>query len=166
MNRMPHETDFLLDQELKTFGATREDLTQTIAKHTQQFARLRERGVEILRKRLPTAPKSCFFAASHFLVAGGSSAGAEAKSIDPQYVLPLEPFQLEPRRIDLGFAIGSRGSGFVAVADTEGTLSVSPYLLEPQPTALDLDLTKLYEFIREKVKAEEATREIAPPATS
>lgn len=158
---MSSETPWHLDQEMKTLAHERVRCAEEIARCTRNLERITERTVELLVKRLPSAPRSCFLSQSQFLIAGG----APGEGIDPEYVLPLPPFQVDMSSAPLGFALGKHGMGFVAIADNEGTLAVSPCLVQPQPTALNLDLQKLYDFIREAVKAEEDTREIpAPPA--
>jgi hypothetical protein len=158
---MPSDSPWHLDQEMKTLAHERVRCAEEVARCTRNLERITERTVELLVKRLPSAPRSCFLGPNQFLTAGG----APGEGIEPEYVLPLGDFQANPQYPFLGFALGAKGNGFVQIADHEGVLGVSPCLIQPQPTALDLNLLKLYEYITAKVKAEEDTRKIpAPPA--
>jgi len=158
---MPHEPAWPLDQEMNALADEQVRYADQVLRCKQQFERIGKWTVELLVKRLPCVPKSCFLSQDHFMVAGG----APGEGIDPEYVLPLVPFLANSSYPRLGFALGAKGNGFVAIEDNEGALVVSPCLAEPQPIALDLDIRKLQEYIAAKVKAEEDTKEIplSPP---
>lgn len=131
-----------LDQEMNALADEKVRYAEQVRRCQRQQERIGTRTVELLVKRLPSAPKSCFLSRDRFLASGG----ALGEGIDPEYVLPLDPFMANPSDPPIGFALGAQGQhGFVRIEYHEGVLAVSPYVI--QPAKLDINIRKLQEYI-------------------